>query len=101
MSSSLYGETPLSDNTIVTSKGGFFFVDKTEAFKPTVNDILTFLDSLIKYSVFQTARSAVSNFENLCGGIDLRDDLLIKKCMQGIFDLKQSLPKIIQFGMYR
>ena len=30
MSSSLHGETPLSDNTIVTSKGGSFFVDKTE-----------------------------------------------------------------------
>ena len=30
MSPSLHGETPLSDNTIVTSKAGSFIVDKTE-----------------------------------------------------------------------
>ena len=62
-----------------------------------MNDILAFLGSLhqkgLQYSAFQTARSAVSNFVKLCGGIDFRDDFLIKKFMQGIFNLKPSLPK--------
>ena len=49
MLSSLHGETPLSENTIVTSKGGSFFVDKTEIqLKPTVNHILAFWVLYIK-----------------------------------------------------
>ena len=54
-----------------------------------MNDILASLGSLhqkvLQYSAFQTARSAVSNFVKLCGGVDFRDDFLIKKFMQGIF----------------
>ena len=65
--------------------------------RPIVNHILAFLTSLhkkgLKYSAFQTARSALNNFIQICGGTDFSSHFLIKKFMQGIFNLKPSLPK--------
>ena len=62
-----------------------------------VNHILAFLTSLhkkgLKYSAFQTARLALNNFIQICGGTDFSSHFLIKKFMQGIFNLKPSLPK--------
>ena len=65
--------------------------------KPTVNDILAYLGSIhqkgLKFSAFQTARAAINNFVRICGGSDFSSHFLIKKFMQGIFNMKPSLPK--------
>lgn len=66
-------------------------------FKPSVNSVLAFFVALhnkgLKYSAFQTARSAVNNFIQICGNTDFSSHYLIKKFMQGIYNLKPSLPK--------
>ena len=65
--------------------------------KPTVNDMLAYLGSIhqkgLKFSAFQTARAAINNFVRICGGSDFFSHFLTKKFMQGIFNMKPSLPK--------
>ena len=62
-----------------------------------MNSVLAFLVALhkkgLKYSAFQTARSAINNFIQIYGNTDFSSHFLIKKFMQGIYNLKPSLPK--------
>ena len=65
--------------------------------QPTVNNILAFFVSLfrkgVKYSVFQTARTAINNFTSICSGTDFSTHPLIKRFMTGVFAKRPSLPK--------
>ncbi|MCG8113599.1 MAG: tyrosine-type recombinase/integrase [Candidatus Thiodiazotropha taylori] len=47
----------------------------------------------LKYSAFQTARAAINNFVQICGGTDFSSHYLIKRFMQGIHNIKPSLPR--------
>ena len=97
MSSSLHGEIPPSDSTTVVSNNVCFCGRHINPIKPTVNDILVYLDTIhqkgLKFSAFQTARGAVNNFVRFCGGSDFSSHFLIKRNMQGDFNMKPSLPK--------
>ena len=69
----------------------------TDPIQPTVNNILAFFVSLfrkgVKYSVFQTARTAIINFTSICSGTDFSTHPLIKRFMTGVFAKRPSLPK--------
>ena len=62
-----------------------------------MNHILAYFVTLhkrgLKYSAFQTARAAVNSFIQTCGGSDFSSHYLIKKFLQGIYNLKPSLPR--------
>lgn len=65
--------------------------------RPSVNSILAFFVILhrqgLKYSAFQTARSAINNLTKICGNFDFGNNNLIKRFMTGIFTERPSLPK--------
>ena len=71
--------------------------------KPTVNIILAYLVSIhhkgLKFSAFQTARTALNNCVWICGGSDFSSHFLIKRFMQGILIWNQVCQNMTQFGM--
>lgn len=66
-------------------------------FHPTIIDILAFFVTLyqkgLKYRVFLTARAALNSFVNICGNINITDNILIKSFVQDVFVNRPSLPR--------
>ena len=69
-------------------------------FQLGVTNGVEFLVSLYKsglgYSAINTARSALSSFLVLEDGVKFGEHPFVVRCMKGIFELKQSLPKYFE-----
>jgi integrase len=65
--------------------------------RPSITTVLKFLTKLFekggKYSSMNTARSALSSFIRLCGGIDLSTSEIMSRFMKGVFNTRPALPR--------
>ena len=80
------------------------FCDKKriDQLNPSIGEILSFLTQLhaegLGYSAINTAKSMLSSMFQVIHSRDIGNEVLVKRFMKGIFQLKPSLPNRIHLG---